>query len=466
MSISKGLFQPIRADCETNTTRSVFVNGTSSLRCGSGCVLGIESASYKTNDITLDVKEWCQSKNNCSLKMSGQNTEKVDGSVLYYCRLACNKPAGKNCGGGCNETCRETAPPQTRCDPSSGTCTSGCDAGYQGDFCEETCNKTVGKNCGGGCNETCRETAAPQTRCDPSSGTCTSGCDAGYQGDFCEEKCNNGTYGENCGNTCSENCLGICHHVTGVCLQGCRSGYSGELCDTPCYNTYGANCAKSCSVTCKNTGPQARCNRFSGACASGCKAGYRGDFCENICINRTYGENCTGRCSIFCNGTGKTCSPINGACFYGCRLGFTGETCTSLPIIEPPVRHYGSLFAAALGVLGVVVIAIVLLVKIEEQQNPEENDKPFSFDIFDHPISKRMDAFAQQVYKADSIDDSGTPTDQLSTANPWGHVFDFGSPVDVARASQLSTYPPFRQFAKPHRTRPSMGFSHASSTSV
>ncbi|GFR82996.1 multiple epidermal growth factor-like domains 11 [Elysia marginata] len=96
------------------------------------------------------------------------------------------------------------------------------------------------------------------------------------------------------------------------------------VCDT---NTYGKNCAKNCSETCKAKGEVSRCNHIDGLCTFGCEAGYMGLSCHEGCDNKTYGENCKHLCSINCAGTGGLCNPKNGSCVQGCRTGFYGETC-------------------------------------------------------------------------------------------------------------------------------------------
>ena len=46
-------------------------------------------------------------------------------------------------------------------------------------------------------------------------------------------ECYIGTYGDECGETCSEHCAGdqdSCHHVNGTCDLGCDPGYQGSNC--------------------------------------------------------------------------------------------------------------------------------------------------------------------------------------------------------------------------------------------
>lgn len=50
---------------------------------------------------------------------------------------------------------------------------------------------------------------------------------------FLQTECHPGTYGPNCLQTCSGNCLNnsTCNRTNGTCDMGCGSGYTGDLCD-------------------------------------------------------------------------------------------------------------------------------------------------------------------------------------------------------------------------------------------
>ena len=41
--------------------------------------------------------------------------------------------------------------------------------------------------------------------------------------------CNVGSFGDECKHSCSEHCIGTCHHVDGSC--SCKEGYTGDTCD-------------------------------------------------------------------------------------------------------------------------------------------------------------------------------------------------------------------------------------------
>ncbi|GFR78175.1 multiple epidermal growth factor-like domains 10 [Elysia marginata] len=141
-----------------------------------------------------------------------------------------NGTYGEDCTYNCSEHCQGSG---KLCHHVTGVCLQACQAGSSGDLYDTPSNNSYRASDLETCSVTCKETSN-QSRCDPLNGTCTSGCIAGYQGDFCEEVCSNGTYGENCARSCRMFCNGtgeICHPVNGSCYYGCRDGYEGEMCN-------------------------------------------------------------------------------------------------------------------------------------------------------------------------------------------------------------------------------------------
>eukprot|EP00105_Crassostrea_gigas_P000907 XP_011412871.1 PREDICTED: receptor-type tyrosine-protein phosphatase C-like [Crassostrea gigas] len=68
------------------------------------------------------------------------------------------------------------------------------------------------------CSEQCGHCS--ENVCDHISGTCLSGCTAGYQGNLCKTHCNNTFYGINCTQKCNKRCINEnCHHGTGDCID-------------------------------------------------------------------------------------------------------------------------------------------------------------------------------------------------------------------------------------------------------
>ncbi|XP_061185853.1 protein draper-like [Saccostrea echinata] len=136
--------------------------------------------------------------------------------------------------------------------------------------------------------------------------------------------CPKGTYGRNCYQNCSGNCLNetSCNRVTGFCDEGCLVGYRNEKCDQECPNgTYGIDCMKNCSGNCINN---ETCSKVDGGCANGCATGFQGYFCT--CTKGTYGGNCSQNCSGNClNGT--YCNWFTGFCDEGCLIGYRSKKC-------------------------------------------------------------------------------------------------------------------------------------------
>ncbi|ESO87364.1 hypothetical protein LOTGIDRAFT_175960, partial [Lottia gigantea] len=88
-------------------------------------------------------------------------------------------------------------------------------------------NRTYGKECEKFCY--CKD-GVP---CDYITGVCsTEGCLPGYTGSSCNQKCPTRTYGRNCLQLCSNNCLNLeCNNMNGICIGGCKPGFKSELCN-------------------------------------------------------------------------------------------------------------------------------------------------------------------------------------------------------------------------------------------
>lgn len=126
-------------------------------------------------------------------------------------------------------------------------------------------NRTYGENCSKTCGK-CRHSE----QCHHINGTCSNGCDSGYQGDKCDKgeylgccylsmpkykllklfklyillinkKCVGGFFGQNCTQTCGTKCKG-CNTVTGVCENGCHPGWEGHFCQTGWLGCFSSSC--------------------------------------------------------------------------------------------------------------------------------------------------------------------------------------------------------------------------------
>ncbi|XP_062608625.1 uncharacterized protein LOC134270415 [Saccostrea cucullata] len=147
-------------------------------------------------------------------------------------------------------------------------------------------SKYYGQNCDQSCPENCLE-----QRCNISTGNCFE-CYPGYKEHNCSQDCDSGMYGENCGRRCGH-CLDDeqCDHV-----NECEGG------------KYGYNCNESCGHCINNT----QCKHGNGTCPEGCAVGYDGPHCANVCRQSYWGVNCKERCSTEC--VSQTCHHETGHC--------------------------------------------------------------------------------------------------------------------------------------------------------
>ncbi|GFO43126.1 multiple epidermal growth factor-like domains 10 [Plakobranchus ocellatus] len=231
---------------------------------------------------------------------------------------------GPGCSQSCSDNCAGQGDP---CHYVDGTCTQGCDPGYQGSYCEQECSSgKYGPGCLQSCNASCAGQGDP---CDHVNGTCTEGCDPGYQGEKCEQACDDGTYGSGCNKTCSDKCAqstNICDRTNGYCNVGCKPGYQAPLCTQECSRgKYGPGCSQFCNASCAGQGDP--CDHVNGTCTEGCDSGYQGDKCEQECSKGRYGPGCSQSCNTNCAGQGDPCHHVDGTCTQGCDPGYQGEKC-------------------------------------------------------------------------------------------------------------------------------------------
>ncbi|XP_048243331.1 protein draper-like isoform X3 [Haliotis rufescens] len=237
-------------------------------------------------------------------------------------------------GDSCNQFCHCF---QAACDPVSGVCPGDCRPGWQGDRCDTVCsNGSYGQNC----NNTCIERrCAEDSPCDHVRGTCISGCEAGWMGEDCRQACSNGIYGQNCGKYCTDRkCAGDspCDHVRGTCVSGCEPGWMGKDCREACSNrSYGQNCGKYCTDRkCAGDSP---CDHIRGTCVSGCEPGWMSEDCREACPSGSYGQNCSKYCSDRKCAGDSPCDHVQGTCVSGCEPGWMGEDCRE----ACDINHYG-----------------------------------------------------------------------------------------------------------------------------
>ncbi|XP_048243326.1 multiple epidermal growth factor-like domains protein 10 isoform X1 [Haliotis rufescens] len=227
-------------------------------------------------------------------------------------------------GDSCNQFCHCF---QATCDPVSGVCPGDCRPGWQGGRCDTVCsNGSYGQNCNNSCME---RRCAGDSPCDHIGGTCIPRCEIGWMGDDCRQACSSGSYGQNCRNYCTDRkCAGDspCDHVRGTCVSGCEPGWMGKDCREACSSgIYGQNCGNYCTDRkCAGDSP---CDHVRGKCVSGCEPGWMSEDCREACSNGSYGHNCNNSCTDRkCTGD-SPCDHVQGTCVSRCEPGWMGEDC-------------------------------------------------------------------------------------------------------------------------------------------
>ncbi|XP_071123327.1 receptor-type tyrosine-protein phosphatase epsilon-like [Mytilus edulis] len=160
--------------------------------------------------------------------------------VTGVCNGGCTKGwEGLNCtkecsngrfGFNCFESCDGCI--DNACSRIDGLCVHAnrCKPGYEyGRYCNKTCEDwRFGINCNKRCN-------CLKSPCDKLTGSCSDGCEIGWQTDSCDEECSTGSYGWGCGTFC-DGCLNItCDIVDGNCTLGCADGFGGHKCNSKVY---------------------------------------------------------------------------------------------------------------------------------------------------------------------------------------------------------------------------------------
>ncbi|XP_059166930.1 uncharacterized protein LOC131949152 isoform X2 [Physella acuta] len=211
------------------------------------------------------------------------------------------------------------------------------------------------------CNKDCR--CRNDEPCFTDTGTCSSGCAAGYTGMGCLTPCTRGTWDVDCSNTCSINCLDMtsCDSTTGTCVGGCVAGFKTPTCNDDCdFGTWGINCSMSCSSHC---GRDKSCDPINGTCINGCVEGYIGDMCEQECEQGRWGNNCLNNCSRYCIDPSH-CDVTSGSCTGGCVAGYKPtcehETIKSGESDDSKATGIGVGIGIGIGI-GVVITSVIFV---------------------------------------------------------------------------------------------------------
>ncbi|XP_060595354.1 receptor-type tyrosine-protein phosphatase alpha-like [Ruditapes philippinarum] len=144
---------------------------------------------------------------------------------------------------------------------------------------------------------------------------------------MCESPCRSGSFGAQCRKTCSTTCKnGACTHTNGYCIGGCEAGYQGDMCERKCRaGKFGIRCQENCPLNCKN----GICYHDNGDCSKGCNPGYRGNKCTERCQSGYYGDKCANQCHTNCKEGDTICRHTDGECLNGCQTGWNGKRCDS-----------------------------------------------------------------------------------------------------------------------------------------
>ncbi|KAK3755526.1 hypothetical protein RRG08_063602, partial [Elysia crispata] len=460
--------------------------------CPSGCAAGYTGEDCWTVCSAGMFGVDCQE--NCDLHCSGVNNDchHVTGSCLVSCDPGykpfpqCSQECesgtyGEDCGYTCSTRCLHN-----ECDHVTGVCKQ-CGPGNTGILCDEECPVGFhGPGCSIPCNQFC---AGTHNECDPVDGSCETACDAGYYPfPFCTDECPVTTYGVGCIEMCSSNCLNRdCHHVTGKCIQ-CAAGHTGEACDEicppgrhgpeclehcsvqcagedkPCNHitglcelgclpgyqpssgctekclrgTFGLNCEKSCSATCRSN----ECDHATGTCHQ-CVPGYVGGFCNQECPSHTYGTNCGNTCSTDC--LDSMCNHVTGIC-HECVQGQTGDYCAT-PYSESSRQPDANLAAIGVAVgagavlLVLVIVLVLLLLRGRRKQKPRDAQPVLAQGAKneDPELTQESSGIPHVLYRSGRT--SGSANGQKQTEQSTGSVTSDLPPENTSvRVEDLKTY--------------------------
>ncbi|XP_062612182.1 multiple epidermal growth factor-like domains protein 10 [Saccostrea cucullata] len=245
--------------------------------------------------------------------ITGECNECPSGFYGFTCSIGCMRGKyGKACAFNCPAFCRDNV-----CNPANGECYT-CQDGYSGVYCTEICSEgKFGRECLEKCSERCKG-----NKCNYVTGACI--------------ECQVGFYGIKCLDQCPKDCLDKLCNSDGSCVN-CPAGRTGKKCDRDCSDgTYGENCLQSC-LNCKDN----KCEPTNGVCHE-CQQGYWGHNCGwqcppgclkdcrradgecRGCVTGFYGSQCTEPCSRDCKDS--NCEQKTGICKM-CHPYSTGDFC-------------------------------------------------------------------------------------------------------------------------------------------
>ncbi|VDI73639.1 Hypothetical predicted protein, partial [Mytilus galloprovincialis] len=273
--------------------------GSYKCSCNDGYILS------PTDQRTCNIKTECTSFN-CTAP--GTCAVKSDGAEYCTCPTGYNLTMTDNITGICEniDECEPSNPCADMCtDKTPGYECSCTKNGTKLDSDEQSCTACAEGEWGQNCVENCTCVTENTNSCNKTDGSCN--CKTGWKGDNCDtdiNECDNATI-------CQANSL--CENTNGSYVCVCNEGYfnSADVCQVCGSNTFGKDCAQTCSCDVTNTDS---CNNVDGNCT--CKSGWNGATCsEDV-------DECTVTPSI-CNTTSNSeCNNLNGTHECNCVTGY------------------------------------------------------------------------------------------------------------------------------------------------
>ncbi|XP_071153468.1 uncharacterized protein [Mytilus edulis] len=273
--------------------------GSYKCSCNNGYILS------PTDQRTCNIKTECT---NFNCTAPGTCAVKSDGAEYCTCPTGYNLTMTDNITGICEniDECEPSNPCADMCtDKTPGYKCSCTKNGTKLDSDEQSCKACAEGEWGQNCVENCTCVTENNNSCNKTDGNCN--CKTGWKGDNCDtdiNECDNATI-------CQANSL--CENTNGSYVCICNEGYynSADVCQVCGSNTFGKDCAQTCSCVVTNTDS---CNNVDGSCT--CKTGWKGTTCS-VDV-----DECTVTPYI-CNTTSNSeCNNLNGTHECNCVTGY------------------------------------------------------------------------------------------------------------------------------------------------
>ncbi|XP_063411483.1 uncharacterized protein LOC134694404 [Mytilus trossulus] len=253
----------------------------------------------------------CTIKTQCSIlncTNPGTCAVKSDGSEYCTCPTGFNLTMTDNVTGICEniDECETSNPCADRCtDKTPGYECSCTNNGTKLESDAQSCTVCAEGEWGHNCAENCTCVIANTNYCNNTEGSCN--CKTGWAGDYCESDVNECTRSTIC------QTFSMCENTNGSYVCVCDDGYFNyvDVCKECSSNTFGKDCAQTCSCVVTNTDS---CNNINGSCI--CKTGWYGTTCSED----------VNECNVtpfICNTTSNSeCNNLNGTHACNCVTGY------------------------------------------------------------------------------------------------------------------------------------------------